>query len=59
MKLMISGVIFSAAMREIAFVFAVLIVDDHQHAPGARFFDGFLHRNKRHILPSLIVSAPV
>ena len=41
MKLMASGVIFSAAMVEVAFVFAVLVVHQDDHAALANFFDGF------------------
>ncbi len=31
---------------EVAFVFAIFIVDDDQHAPGARFFNRLGNRRK-------------
>jgi hypothetical protein len=33
---------------EIAFVFAVFVVDHNQHAPGAQFLDGLRNSSKRH-----------
>ncbi len=35
MKLMASGVTFSAASGQVALVLAVLVIHDHDHAPGA------------------------
>ena len=32
---------FFSGDSEIAFVFAIFVVDDDEHAPGAGFFDGF------------------
>ena len=39
MKLMASGVTFSAAKREIAFILAILVVNHDDHSPGADLFD--------------------
>src|ERR1700719_5336448 len=36
--------------RQIAFVFAVLVIHQDDHAPLANFFDGFFHRRKRRFM---------
>ena len=33
---------------QIAFVLAILVVDDDDHAPGADFFEDFRNRRKAH-----------
>jgi len=43
MKLMASGVIFFGGHGKVAFVFAVLVVDEDDHAALANFFDGFFY----------------
>ncbi len=41
MKLMMSGVTFSAATVTIAFVLAIFIIDNDKHPAGLKIFNGF------------------
>ena len=47
MKLMASGVTFSAAIGQVALVLAVLVVDDDDHPAVAEGVDGVLDRGER------------
>ena len=35
--------------RQIAFIFAVLVIDDNQHPPGAEILQGLFDRSKWHV----------
>ena len=48
MKLMASGVTQLGGHGEVAFIFAIFIVDDDQHAAGAEIFDSFRDGRKGH-----------
>jgi len=48
MKLMVSGVTFSAAPYEIALILAIFVVDDDNHAAFAYFSDGIFNSSESH-----------
>ena len=48
MKLIASGVIEFGGHGEVAFIFAIFVVDDDQHAAGAKLLDGFGDGRKGH-----------
>ena len=48
MKLMISGVILFGRAHEIAFIFAIFVVDDDDHAAVADVGNGLVNGRNRH-----------
>ncbi len=50
MKLIASGVINSRRHGQIAFVLAVLVIDDDQHSARAKILERFGNRGKRHYI---------